>query len=252
MSFLISIAMREELPEDVLIRYRDALPLLIGVKEAVCAHRTPVEVIVTGVGKVAAASVVSAAIAAGRGGSGVVSVGYCAGLSDELRLGDVFVPASLFQYDYGARTTRGEWWARPGDRTLRYEKAPFESVLYLPANRLVTRLLAACSAVDIPVVRGRLASGDRFVTDPEFGALFPRFASVAAIDMESAAVAQACDLHGVPFAAARVVSDTCGSHAEAQYRKTLESPSAHYGAIFGSIIEEFLTHVGDATATNDV
>ncbi len=58
---------------------------------------------------------------------------------------------------------------------------------------------------------GLLASGDIFVSEPDdlarIKALYPE---VAAVDMESAAIAQVCHLKDVPFVCMRVISDTPG------------------------------------------
>lgn len=59
---------------------------------------------------------------------------------------------------------------------------------------------------------GLICSGDRFISEEsevrEIQSLFPE---VIAVDMESAAIAQVCSLHGVKFNIIRVISDTPGS-----------------------------------------
>lgn len=76
-----------------------------------------------------------------------------------------------------------------------------------------------CGLLDLPalgsdsgVIHGLIASGDIFVSSPEeterIRGLYP---DVAAVDMESASMAQTCWLNGVPFVSVRVVSDTPGA-----------------------------------------
>ena len=78
-----------------------------------------------------------------------------------------------------------------------------------------------CGLLDLPalgsdsgVIHGLIASGDIFVSSPEeterIRGLYP---DVAAVDMESASMAQTCWLNGVPFVSVRVVSDTPGAAA---------------------------------------
>lgn len=59
---------------------------------------------------------------------------------------------------------------------------------------------------------GLICSGDRFISEveevKEIRSLFPE---VLAVDMESAAIAQVCCMHAVPFNVIRVISDTPGS-----------------------------------------
>lgn len=76
-----------------------------------------------------------------------------------------------------------------------------------------------CGLLDLPalgsdsgVIHGLIASGDIFVSSPEeterIRGLYP---DVAAVDMESASMAQTCWLNRVPFVSVRVVSDTPGA-----------------------------------------
>jgi adenosylhomocysteine nucleosidase len=67
-------------------------------------------------------------------------------------------------------------------------------------------------------VRGLIASGDVFMYKPEIiAAAAKRFPKMRAVEMESAAVAQACYLFGVPCLAIRALSDVAGT----------ESPMTH-------------------------
>jgi adenosylhomocysteine nucleosidase len=237
-SYLIQLAMKEEL-QSLVSDNPGSVAVSIGIPKPL-SHAPMLDIVVTGVGKVAAASVVSSFLAVGRGKSGVVSAGYCGALSQQLRIGDVFVPTALFQFDYGAQTVRGEWLARPGERTLQYEDSPFDGILFRPDDSLVGQLLAACSSSEVPVVRGVAASGDRFITVRDVTVFREGASHADAIDMESAAVAQACELHGTPFASVRVVSDSNNQNAEAEYLDTLKNPSTRYKFLVALLIRTLL------------
>jgi adenosylhomocysteine nucleosidase len=239
MSYLIQIAMLEEVPSELIRGYRDHVSVFLGVQQC-HSQNSLVNVVVTGVGKVAAASIVSAFIAVGKGKSGVISIGYCGGVSESLKVGDVFIPVSFFQFDYLAQTIRGEWLARPGERTLLYEHASPESILFWPDAKLLARLIGACATIGAPIVQGTLASGDRFVSTDEPDALAFVRPRADAIDMESAAVAQACELQGVGFAAVRVVSDSHAGERELEYLKNVALPSQRYTGVMKSLIELLL------------
>lgn len=59
--------------------------------------------------------------------------------------------------------------------------------------------------------RGVLASGDAFIsTADEVARIRRMFPDAVAVDMESAAIAQVCEIKCVPFVCVRVVSDTPG------------------------------------------
>lgn len=58
---------------------------------------------------------------------------------------------------------------------------------------------------------GLICSGDKFISRPEeIAEIRSHFPDVKAVDMESASIAQASTLAGVPFAIVRIVSDTPG------------------------------------------
>ncbi|MBL0886175.1 5'-methylthioadenosine/S-adenosylhomocysteine nucleosidase [Myceligenerans sp. I2] len=73
------------------------------------------------------------------------------------------------------------------------------------------------------VVAGTIGSSEKFVTAEPARALREAFDQILAVDMESAAIAQACHNHGAPFVAVRAISDLCAPDGS-----------------------EFLTHVDDA------
>lgn len=76
-------------------------------------------------------------------------------------------------------------------------------------------LVAATRQLDVPGVRlvhGLIATGDQFVSTPEaIGRIRVLYPDVAAVDMESAAIAHACFQTGTPFMSMRVVSDIPGT-----------------------------------------
>lgn len=64
----------------------------------------------------------------------------------------------------------------------------------------------------IGALRGTLASGDIFVSKTEeVGHIRSIYPDAVAVDMESAAIAQVCNLKNVPFVCIRVISDTPGA-----------------------------------------
>ena len=84
-------------------------------------------------------------------------------------------------------------------------------------------LLAAAmrggAAAGVRLVGGLIASGEQFVdSTDQIAAIRSLYPTVAAVDMESAAIAHVCHLRGVPFLALRVISDVPGApNQAAQY-----------------------------------
>jgi adenosylhomocysteine nucleosidase len=79
---------------------------------------------------------------------------------------------------------------------------------------------------DLPLKRGVILTGDRFITDAVslkmvIEAHFPE-EDVLAVDMESAALAQGAWFYGVPYLALRVISDLIGRETQyAEYERNL-------------------------------
>lgn len=70
--------------------------------------------------------------------------------------------------------------------------------------------LQTLQQLDLPVTLhiGTIVSGDWFVDSVEkMKFIYAEFPEAMAVDMESAAIAQACHIYGVPFLSLRVVSD---------------------------------------------
>ena len=106
----------------------------------------------------------------------VLSAGFCGGLQDGLRTGDVVLATEVVD-DAG-----GRWPATwPGE---------------LPAGRW-----------DPPLVRGRLLTAAHLAGEPEVKRALGRLYDAAAVDMETAALARRCAAAEVPFGSVRVVLD---------------------------------------------
>ena len=74
------------------------------------------------------------------------------------------------------------------------------------------------------IYSGLICSGDQFITDKkELETIKKNFPEGLAVDMESAAIAQTCHLHDMPFISTRIISDTPGveNHME-QYNSFWE------------------------------
>lgn len=106
--------------------------------------------------------------------------------------------------------------------------------------RLATapRVTEAVLNSGLPVAVGLIATGDRFIsTADEIAAIRALYPDVKAVDMESAAIAQACTMCAVPFAIIRVVSDTPGEGENIeQYRDFWsEAPRKTFDAVRAAI-----------------
>ena len=73
-----------------------------------------------------------------------------------------------------------------------------------------------------PHTKGQIGSGDIFVHDPEVIAkIRSRFPDLCAVEMEAAAIAQACHLTGTPFVVVRALSDIAGQESPMKFEEFL-------------------------------
>lgn len=130
----------------------------------------------------------------------IINSGIAGSLSGDIRIGDIVISDDCVQHDMDG-TEIGD---PPGQVQFNDEVRT-----YFPADKTTAdKLYAACQTVDgVAVYRGRIASGDAFISARErrqkiadnFGAL--------ACEMEGAAVGTVCYRNGVPFAILRSISD---------------------------------------------
>ena len=171
-------------------------------------HPAVADVLVTGIGKVNAAARLAHRLAlldaaGGLDGVGVLNVGTCGALRDGVA--GVVQPGEAWAWDVGRIVVR----ARPGE-------VPRESYPLAHGDGTV------------------IATGDSFVADEARRARLAQRADV--VDMECAALAQACAQLGVPLAALKRVSDGASEGALGDFARTLDRCARD----LGRAAEEFL------------
>jgi len=177
----------------------------------------PVVIVTTGIGLVAAAAAATWAATA-LGARILVSAGSAGGLSRESRVGDVAVAESC-TYGTADATEFG------------YERGqvPRQPVRFAASARLV-------DAVPAPELRGRILSGDTFVTARNVADMREAFSDAVATDMESTAIAQVAHAVGAEFVSVRGVSDLCGPEAGVDFHIGVDEAAARsFAAVRGML-----------------
>lgn len=127
----------------------------------------------------------------------VINSGVAGGLGSDVNVGDVVAGSRCCYHDVdcGPESEHGQVQGFP------------------PFFQADATLLEAVSHQDVK--KGLICTGDQFITDTrqlmEIKANFPE---VAAVDMESAAMAHACYIWNIPFLSLRVISDTPGKDGD--------------------------------------
>ena len=88
-------------------------------------------------------------------------------------------------------------------------------------------------------LKGLLCCGDQFITDAhEIAEIKTQYPKALASDMESTAIAQACDAYGVKFLCMRQISDTPDAENQTeQYYKFWENAPEHSYRMFKNILD---------------
>ncbi len=185
------------------------------------------------IGKVAAASTATTLVQS-FGVEAMLLTGVAGAIGSQARVGDVVIADSLVQHDIDLKGVLG------------YQRfqIPLLDLSAIPADPNLTRIAreAAASVVqDGDFVRavgqlalrepsfhcGTIASGDRFINSAqEREELLGLIPGVLAVEMEGAAVAQVCAEQRVPFAVARVISDSADHGANFDFLAFLRQAAA--------------------------
>jgi adenosylhomocysteine nucleosidase len=189
------------------------------------------------IGKVAAA-LTTATLVEKFGVTHILFTGVAGAGDASIRVGDIVVAESLVQHDMDASPL-----------FPRYEVPLTGLTHFLSDHQMALQLADAAHrfleddfavAVD-PVERavfalsgprlhrGLIASADQFVSDKgRLDALNGALPGLLAVEMEGAAVAQACFELGIPFGVIRTISDNANENAATDFMRFVKSVAARY------------------------
>ena len=212
-------------------------------------HGHELVVVLSGIGKVAAATTATALIERFRVDR-IIFTGAAGGLAEGVSVGDVVVAHELLQHDMDASPLFPRYEVPltglsrfPADAALsRALLDAAHKALADPAGELLDEKAALEFGLQPPLVhQGLIISGDRFVsTRVESAALCQALPDALAVEMEGAAVAQVCHDYGVPFAALRTISDRADDAAHVDFTRFIEKVASRYSA---GILEAYFSQL---------
>ncbi|KAB2333999.1 5'-methylthioadenosine/S-adenosylhomocysteine nucleosidase [Bacillus mesophilum] len=156
----------------------------------------------------------------------VINTGSAGGLNPKLNVGDVVISTELRHHDVDATAFGYE-----------YGQVPQMPAAYTADEKLV-KIAEECAkeSGDIQVVRGLIATGDSFMSDPvRVEAVREKFEDLQAVEMEAAAIAQVCHQFNIPFVVIRSLSDIAGKESDISFDKFLETAALHSANLVMSI-----------------
>lgn len=171
-----------------------------------------VAILRSGIGKVNATAA-TAQLALQEGCDLILSIGTAGRISDID--GRCFWIASAVQHDYGAERSDG---------FVHYSAGSW------PIGPAMLEPLLPIADPGLNLPRARIASGDAFIESPDKSRLLAGGLSTDLVDMETAAIAQAAALFGLPWAAIRAVSDGADGSSAGDFQANLEAAAREAGA----------------------
>lgn len=185
----------------------------------------------SGIGKVAAA--ISTTLLLERfQPSHVINIGSAGGFDPELNVGDVVISSEVRHHDVDVTAFGYVPGQLPGLPEAFY---PDRELMDIAQNSLD-------KVGHVHTSQGLICSGDVFMSDPErvkeTRKLFP---SMAAVEMEAAAVAQVCHQFSAPFVIIRALSDIAGKDSSTSFDAFLEQAAKHSS----EVVLEMLSRLGD-------
>ena len=178
---------------------------------------TTVVIVQSGIGKVAAALATAMLIDKFQPDY-VVNTGSAGGFEQSLKVGDIVISSEVRYHDVDV-TAFG------------YEigQLPANPAAYIPHPVLVTAAQAGVAELEnIQTLLGLITTGDTFMTtDDDIAKARANFPSMAAVEMEGAAIAQTCHQFNIPFVVIRSMSDIAGKESPTSFEAYLETASVN-------------------------
>lgn len=177
-------------------------------------------IVQSGIGKVAAALATAMLIDKFQVDY-VVNTGSAGGFDPELKVGDIVVSSEVRYHDVNL-TVFG------------YEigQLPANPAAYIPHAELVSAAkegiaqLSNTSNDSIQAITGLITTGDTFMTaEEDIAKARANFPTMAAVEMEGAAIAQTCLQFNTPFVVIRSLSDIAGKESPHTFEQYLETAS---------------------------
>jgi len=232
MTLAIVAAMREELAA-VLDLMPDEAAIPAAGRDFFCGHLHGQEVVVvlSRIGKVAAATTATALIER-FGVTALVFTGVAGGLGPGVQVGDVVVADSFLQHDLDASPLFPRWEVPLTGRSRFAAEPALAATLLAACDEVLAAPHPGLAALGLHAPRrhtGLVVSGDRFVSSAaESAALRGALPDALAVEMEGAATAQVCADFGCPLAVLRTVSDRADDQAHVDFGRFVAEVAAGY------------------------
>ena len=182
-----------------------------------------------GIGKVASAAATSLLIQA-FSPDAVINTGSAGGFDPSLSIGDVVIATQMLHHDVDV-THFGYALGQVPQMPEYYESDP---------TLIALAQTAAARLANIKVQMGLVCSGDSFVgSDEAANKIKTNFPTMAAVEMEGAAIGQVCHLMKVPFVVIRSLSDIAGKTSTVSFEEYLDTAAKNSATLVLDIVNQY-------------
>ena len=196
----------------------------------------PAIVVLSGIGKVAAASTATTLIHK-FGVSKILFTGVAGSISEKARIGDLVVGEYYAQHDLDASPFFPKYEIPLLAKTrIKASESEMKAVVNA-CESFVSNISAYVDEKDLEsiglsrprIVVGDIASGDQFIkSKAQSSAILEGLPETVAVEMEGAAVAQVCYENAMPFCVLRTISDSANEDALVDFPKFIQKVSSRY------------------------
>ena len=179
-----------------------------------------------GIGKVNAASATALLISADKADY-IMNAGLSGAVSGCKRE-DMVIGTSYVECDYDLTAIGYKLGEKPDGQNYIYS-----------ADEMLIRL----GEMSQGLLKGKLGTGDIFLTDSVKKNLFKDTFGINAFDMETAAIASVCDKCGIPFMSIRKISDDADDSAQESYREMNDRQETCLTEVLSNIINRMLDEI---------
>jgi adenosylhomocysteine nucleosidase len=159
----------------------------------------------------------------------IINTGSAGGFLENLNVGDVVISTEVRHHDVDVTVFGYE-----------YGQVPRMPAFFAPDDKLVHAAVKSAEKIDgIQVVKGVIASGDSFMSDPErVEFIRTKLPGLYAAEMEAAAIAQVAYQFEVPFVIIRSLSDIAGKDSNISFDQFLVTAAKNSAELILLMLEE--------------
>ena len=137
----------------------------------------------------------------------IINTGVAGAMADGMKVGDIAISTEAMYHDFDTSALGDE----PGYISR------MDTSIFAADVKLMEVAEEAVKEIGYPVFKGRVVSGDQFISGAEIKAQIKSMYNPVCCEMEGAAIAHTCHLNKIPFVIIRAISDNADDEGDINY-----------------------------------